>query len=160
MQARTMKTAATGTVIGAGVAYLLDPQSGRRRRATIRDRAAATLHRSTRSAHQVRRRAEGLAEHARHLREQPKPPPNDADLAAKVMSTVFRPADVPKGSLNVNVEYGVVVLRGEVPHEEMRSRLQRMAAEVPGVRGVENLTHLPGEPAPDDPRLPLRQRDA
>jgi|tagenome__1003787_1003787.scaffolds.fasta_scaffold20965492_4 osmotically-inducible protein OsmY len=157
MQTRTMKAAAAGTVIGAGAALLLDPQSGRRRRATIADRTRGTARRSMRIADRAERRAHGFVQRVSHLHEQPKPPLNDADLAAKVMSIVFRPPDVPKGSLNVNVEYGVVVLRGEVPHETLRRRLEEAAAGVPGVRAVQNLTHLPGEPAPDDPRLALRR---
>ena len=41
---------------------------------------------------------------------------NDPALARKVESEVFRDQDIPKGNISVNVEYGVVYLRGEVPH--------------------------------------------
>jgi hypothetical protein len=60
-------------------------------------------------------------------------------------------------SLNVDVEYGVVVAPRRSARRGDALAVQRMAVEVPGVRGVQNLTHLPGEPAPDDPRLPLHQ---
>jgi osmotically-inducible protein OsmY len=72
---------------------------------------------------------------------------NDPALARKVESEVFRDDAIPKGSLSVNAEYGVVYLRGEVPSREVMDQLTERTREVDGVRAVENLTHLPGEPA-------------
>jgi osmotically-inducible protein OsmY len=72
---------------------------------------------------------------------------NDPALARKVESEVFRDDAIPKGSLSVNAEYGVVYFRGEVPSREVMDQLTERAREVDGVRAVENLTHLPGEPA-------------
>ena len=72
---------------------------------------------------------------------------NDPALARKVESEVFRDEAIPKGSLSVNAEYGVVYFRGEVPSREVMDQLTQRAREVDGVRAVENLTHLPGEPA-------------
>ena len=48
----------------------------------------------------------------------------------------------------MNVEYGVVYLRGEVPDREQMDALVDRTRKVDGVRGVENLTHLPNEAAP------------
>jgi osmotically-inducible protein OsmY len=73
---------------------------------------------------------------------------NDPALARKVESEVFRDKDIPKGHVNVNVEYGVVYLRGEMPDRELMDELVARTRRVDGVRGVENLTHLPNEPAP------------
>jgi osmotically-inducible protein OsmY len=42
----------------------------------------------------------------------------------------------------------VVVLRGEVADSAMSERLEHGARAIPGVWEVENLLHLPGEPAP------------
>ena len=72
---------------------------------------------------------------------------NDPALARKVESEVFRDEAIPKGSLSVNAEYGVVYFRGEVPSREVMDQLTERARDVDGVRAVENLTHLPGEPA-------------
>jgi osmotically-inducible protein OsmY len=72
---------------------------------------------------------------------------NDPALARKVESEVFRGEDLPKGSISVNAEYGVIYLRGEVPSRELMDELTVRARGVDGVRAVENLTHLPGEPA-------------
>jgi osmotically-inducible protein OsmY len=64
-----------------------------------------------------------------------------------VETILFRDADVPKGQINVNVQDGVVQLRGEVPRPEMIEDLVGKARSVQGVRDVENLLHLPGTPA-------------
>jgi osmotically-inducible protein OsmY len=73
---------------------------------------------------------------------------NDPALARKVESEVFRDQELPKGNISVNVEYGVVYLRGEIPLREQMDVLVDRARQVDGVRGVENLTHLPNETAP------------
>lgn len=73
---------------------------------------------------------------------------NDPALAAKVESELFRPADAPKDTVDVNVEDGVVYLRGEVPSREQLEDLIARAQAVDGVVRAEGLLHLPGEPAP------------
>ena len=73
---------------------------------------------------------------------------NDPALARKVESEIFRDDTLPKGNISVNVEYGVVNLRGEVADRAQMDELVRRTREVDGVRGVENLTHLPNEKAP------------
>jgi osmotically-inducible protein OsmY len=73
---------------------------------------------------------------------------NDPALARKVESEIFRGQDLPKGNISVNVEYGVVYLRGEVPDREQMDTLVDRTRKVDGVRAVENLTHLPNEAAP------------
>jgi osmotically-inducible protein OsmY len=73
---------------------------------------------------------------------------NDPALAAKVESEVFRDQQIPKDKLSVNVENGAVYLRGEVPDQGTMDELIARARKVDGVKGVENLTHLPSEAAP------------
>jgi osmotically-inducible protein OsmY len=73
---------------------------------------------------------------------------NDPALARKVESEIFRDEQIPKGPINVNCEYGVVYLRGELPNRELMDQLVARTRQVDGVRGVENLTHLPGETPP------------
>jgi osmotically-inducible protein OsmY len=72
---------------------------------------------------------------------------NDPALVRKVESEVFRGEEIPKGNISVNAEYGVIYLRGEVPSQDVMDELTTRARSVDGVRAVENLTHLPGEPA-------------
>jgi hypothetical protein len=74
--------------------------------------------------------------------------PDDALLRDRVETVLFRPDDVPKGDINVNVEFGKVVLRGQVDSQEMIDDLVARTREVEGVSDVENLLHLPGDAAP------------
>jgi osmotically-inducible protein OsmY len=73
---------------------------------------------------------------------------DDTTLARKVETEIFRDGDAPKGSVLVNVAEGTVSLRGEVESPDMIEALVDKARSVHGVRGVENLLHLPGTPAP------------
>jgi osmotically-inducible protein OsmY len=73
---------------------------------------------------------------------------NDPALAAKVESEVFRDQQIPKDKLSLNAEDGVVYLRGEVPDQDTMDELVARARRVDGIKGVENLTHLPSEAAP------------
>ena len=87
-----------------------------------------------------------------HLREGTKDQPDDATLAHKVETELFRDADVPKGDINVNAENGVVYLRGEVADESLVEALGKSARKIHGVREVENLLHTPGTSAPTTQR--------
>lgn len=75
---------------------------------------------------------------------------NDPALVQKVESELFRDEHIHhvKGHIQFNAEYGVIYIRGEVPDEATREDITIRARRVDGVRAVENLTHLPGEPAP------------
>jgi len=116
--------------IGAALAYFFDPDNGRKRREEAIKRIA------------MRFRQAGLKT------EHEKPQPDDVTLARKVESEIFRGADVPKGQINVNVEDGVVYLRGELERPDLIEDLGAQARKVRGVRAVENLLHVPGEEAP------------
>jgi osmotically-inducible protein OsmY len=142
---------ALGTGVGAGLAYLFDPQEGRRRRHAARDRGMAMLRRGGREAARRTDYAAGVARGAVHAATPSGPsgpPPDDVTLARKVESIIFREADAPKGSVDVNAEHGVVYLRGEVESAERIRELVERASAVDGVAAVENLLHLPGAPAP------------
>ena len=146
-----MQLLAFGALLGAAIAYLFDPQSGRRRRALLRDKSAAYMRKSgretARAGRAVAAEAYGVSQKAQHLKQEPKEY-DDATLAQKVQSEIFRDADVPKGQINVNAEDGIVVLRGEVERPELRETLVERTRKVQGVRDVQNLMHLPGTPAP------------
>ena len=119
-----------GGAVGAALAYLFDPDNGRKRRKKAIKRTTKALRQTT------------------HLRKQEKPQPDDVTLARKVESEIFRDADVPKGQINVNVEEGVVYLRGELEQPDLIEDLGAQARKVQGVRAVENLLQVPGEEAP------------
>ncbi len=149
---RTAATALGGSGIGLLVMFFFDPQSGKRRRHLVRDRTLAFFRRIARSTARFGRRqrsyAYGLSRRALHVREQEKPGIDEVTLARKVETVIFRDADVPKGQINVNVEDGIVFLRGEVKSMEQYDRLERRARGIKGVRDVHNLLHLAGQKAP------------
>lgn len=89
----------------------------------------------------------GWSRRIRHLREAPKDY-NDATLAQKVQTEIFRAVDSPKGTVDVNVANGVVQLRGEVERPELIDDLARRVRNIQGVRNVESFLHLPHTPAP------------
>ncbi len=140
-----MPTLAIGAALGAVLAYFLDPQNGKRRRHTMRDRTLALVRkRGLRAARGVAAEAYGVSQKLTHLREQPKEF-DDVTLARKVETELFRPADVPKGTINVNVVDGVVQLRGEVDRPDLVEELVEKATRIQGVQAVENLLHLSGK---------------
>jgi osmotically-inducible protein OsmY len=139
--------AGVGAVLGWLVGFFFDRNQGRRRRHLAVDRTGGYLRRRARGAARagrtVRATAYGIRQKATHLREERKPQPNDATLKAKVESELFRPADIPKGKIDVNAEEGVVYLRGEADTPEMITELVERARKIQGVRDVESLLHLP-----------------
>ena len=131
--------------LGAALAYFFDPENGKRRRRVTMDKIAGLARRhGRRLGRGVASEAYGLKQKARHLKEEPKPQPDDVTLARKVETEIFRGPEVPKGKINVNAENGVVFLRGEADTPEMIEDLAKKAREVQGVRDVENLLHVPG----------------
>ncbi len=134
--------------IGAAIAYFFDPENGRRRRKIFVDKAGKYTRRAGQRAQGATAQAEGLKQKATHLKEEPKPQPDDVTLARKVETEIFRDADAPKGSVVVTVANGIVELRGETDMH-WSERLETEAAKVSGVQGVRNLTHRPGETPPN-----------
>jgi len=114
-----------GGAVGAALAYFFDPDNGRKRREEAIKRTAKAF-----------RQTGG------------KGRTDDVTLARKVESEIFRDAEVPSGQINVNVEDGVVYLRGELEQPDLIEDLGAQARKVQGVRAVENLLHVPGEEAP------------
>jgi gas vesicle protein len=140
-----------GGVLGTLGALFFDPQHGRRRRKELVDRTGAlfrrTGDRAERAGRGVGARVYGMSQQVQHLKEEPKEF-DDATLARKVETEIFRDADVPKGQIDVNAQEGVVQLRGEVPSQDMLNDLVEKTRKVQGVRDVESLLHLPGTSAP------------
>jgi BON domain-containing protein len=151
----TTLLAAVTAAAGAIAAFLLDPARGRTRRARLIDQGGATIRRAARqagrAAHFARSTASGRLAAVRHAGHGDEPFADDVTLTAKVETQLFRDSSVPKGAININVERGIVVLRGEVPDQEMRDRLAGEAGSISGVWSVHNLLHLPGEVVEGEP---------
>lgn len=135
---------------GAIVAFLTDPARGRSRRARLMDQGAATVRRAGRTAERTVRAVGSTAGGKLQAMNEGGTrvgPIDDVTLRDRAETELFRDSSVPKGSININVERGVIVLRGEVPDAEMRERLGREAETIDGVWSVRNQLHLPGERA-------------
>lgn len=139
---------------GALLAFLLDPDRGRTRRALAADRLGGTGRRLGRRLDRLGRRVTatvaGLRERAAHEGEG-SADLDDAALAHRVETELFRDQAVPKGQMNINVENGVAVLRGAVDDEAMIAAVERKVLRIPGIVGVRNLLHRAGTPAPNWP---------
>jgi osmotically-inducible protein OsmY len=137
--------------IGAALMYFFDPEQGNRRRKMTVDRTAGLFRKGVRKGERAGRtvtaEAYGVTQKVKHLREEEKDL-DDVTLARKVETEIFRDADSPKGQVNVNAVDGVVYLRGEVETPDMIEELEKATRKVSGVKGVENLLHTPGTPAP------------
>jgi osmotically-inducible protein OsmY len=73
---------------------------------------------------------------------------DDATLAQKVKTELFRDRHVPKGAINVSAEKGVVLLRDEIEDPEMIVEVVARARPIGGVADVENLMNLAGDSVP------------
>jgi osmotically-inducible protein OsmY len=138
---------------GAFIAYMTDPQRGKARRAQLADQGAAAVRQASREAERALRvvtsTAEGKIEALTHAGSRVAAI-DDVTLRDRAESILFRDPKVPKGSINISAERGILVLRGEVPDTRMRNKLGREAEKVEGVWGVNNLLHLPGEAAGEE----------
>jgi osmotically-inducible protein OsmY len=142
----------TAAIVGGGLAWFLDPNSGARRRNITRDKLRSLLRRGTREAERrvgyARGQAYGIVqERVPHRRDNPDP--DDVTLRDRVESEVFRDRRIPKGQINVNVADGVVELRGELPSQGDIDYVVERVRQVPDVREIHNYLHLPGTPAPN-----------
>lgn len=139
---------------GAAAAMLLDPARGRGRRARLVDQGGAMIRRGARELSRFGRRVssdvEGKLSAARAARDPSTAPMDDVTITDRVESELFRDPTIPKGTMNINVERGTVVLRGEVPSDEMRRHIVDRVERIDGVWSVRSLLHLPGEPAPHE----------
>ena len=134
-----------GAAAGAAATHFLDP----RRRNQIRDQAVSKVQSG---AGQAASTASYAAAKAKGAVASATPSGaadlDDVSLARKVETEIFRAPDAPKGNVSVDVQAGVASLRGEVADEQWITRLEEDAEKVDGIKGVNNLLHPPGTPAP------------
>ena len=131
---------ATGAAL-AGLARFFD----KRRRRMARDKTASAVGGGAEAAAGAATHAANVAKGAAH---EAKPSGereyDDVTLARKVESELFRPADAPKGAVDVNVHDGTVELRGTVASDERSAELAAAAEKVDGVDEVKNLLKVGG----------------
>jgi osmotically-inducible protein OsmY len=139
-----------GVAAGATVAHFLDPDRGAARRSAVAGKAGSAASSGASTVSSNARYAAGKAKGAASAVTPSSVKLEDADdvtLARKVETEIFRAPDAPKGDVSVDVQDGIAHLRGEVENE-WSARLAAEARSVEGIKGVENLLHPPGTPAP------------
>jgi osmotically-inducible protein OsmY len=129
-----------GAAIGGAAMWFLDPDRGGGRRTQALGIAQKGKQRVTEKVGSDTPDAPDRAPAGERL--------NDPGLQAKVESEIFRADDAPKDKVSVNVEDGVVYLRGELDDPAAIDGLREAASNVDGVTEVRSLLHQTGEPAP------------
>ena len=143
-----------GMALGALLMYFFDVDHGNRRRNMAVQRGSKLMRQAAQTAGNTGRRMsselagkrQALLRSRDHHEEL-----DDATLAHKVESVLFRDPSVPKGDLNVNAEHGVVVIRGQVQDPTQMARIEQMVRGIDGVHEVHSLLHTAGSPAPNKP---------
>jgi osmotically-inducible protein OsmY len=142
---RTVFSFALGAAAGAAAARKLGPGSAKKLKDQATSKASTAASAMSSQAHYAAGTMKGMASAVTPSRSEPM---DDATLADRVRSEIFRDADAPKGSVSVDVQAGIAYLRGEVADHAWIERLGAEARKVQGIDGVKNLLHVPGTPTP------------
>lgn len=141
-----------GAAGGAAASHFFDPVHGRTRRAKAADQLGAAARSGLREAERqvdyTTGRVKGAAIEAAKTFE-PERELDERTLKHKVESEVLGHVDVASGEVVVTARDGIVELRGQVSSQNQIDEIVRRTRDLAGVRGVENLLHLPGQPAPN-----------
>ena len=133
-----------GMVLGAGIAYLFDPESGRGRRAKLIDRAGRLLrevrHLAVRKTRFAAGRLRGQSAPL-HQDEAPRAT-DDGTVLQRIRSEALRDVGVSTSEVDVTVSDGVAMLRGEVGSASLVDDLVDRVRLVPGVRDVDAMIRV------------------
>jgi BON domain len=134
----------------AALMYVLDPDRGAARRARLAEGTLSTVRhggrRALRIAHHLTAEAGGLLQRLVHL--HPYRAVDERTFLDHVETELLGHPDVPKGRINVDVEKGVVVLRGQLDSDQI-ALVERRTRAISGVRGFTSFLHVAGTPAPN-----------
>src|SRR5437870_5659598 len=102
---RSLVPLVVASAVGAALAFIFDPDAGRRRRAVSRDRLRGALRHGARRLAQRRRRAKarvyGFTRRHVHPHPAERMGKDDVTLAHTVESRLFRHPEIPKSRINV-----------------------------------------------------------
>jgi hypothetical protein len=132
------RTLVAGGVVGALLAYFLDPDLGPARRARVHDSLGAAL----------RLLLEGTRGASTELEASSTPHAIDDDLTVlnRVEGALLGLPDFPRGSVNLELVGGRLVLRGDVASEDQARDIVAASARVRGVTSVESRLRVRSEP--------------
>lgn len=136
-----MKTLFAGGLVGALLAYFLDPSHGSQRRSSTMQKVSTA---STGPLSKATNMVPGMKS-----RQPDNPNPDDQTLRDRVESEIFKDTETSRENININVVNGIVTVRGELPNQGEIDNLVKRIQSIPNVKGVQNLLHLPGTPAPN-----------
>lgn len=135
-----MGTLLGGLAAGAAAVYYLDPISGGRRRALVRDWAVHLRHKARRllslKTRDLANRAIGMVARTRRRLFWTSEIPADDVLVERVRARIGRVVSHPHG-VEVHASKGNVTLQGIVPAREQQ-RMLKTVFRVPGVVSVES----------------------
>ena len=148
-----LRTILTSAALGAAAAILLDPQSGGRRRALVRDKlrhyVAVFPRRLGGDLDLAGGHMKGAIYHVFHpLAGCQAELVDDVDLKHRVESELGRDEHLPLSALNFDAIDGIVRVRGTVAEASTARQIVEETAGVDGARAVISLMRLPdGTPA-------------
>ena len=126
-------------VLGAGLMYVLDPYTGRQRRARFQQASASSWRRFTstlgQSGRHLRNTMRGTLSETRQYVQSTQTPDDDV-LVARVRSQIGHVISHP-GAIDVNAHQGRVTLSGPVPADEV----DKLLSTVRGVMGVHEVVN-------------------
>lgn len=137
-QSKQVSNLITGIGIGAGLMYVLDPRSGRRRRALARDRAVSLVHRSEdamdTTSRNLKDRTKGLLAEMKSVMSEGEI--SDQVLVDRIRSRIGRVVSHPH-AIQVSAQAGRVTLSGPILENELKNVVSSVES-VRGVKEVEN----------------------
>jgi osmotically-inducible protein OsmY len=145
-------TLVIGGAIGAALAYLFDPDSGRGRRARLRDQTMSEVRKARGRGEAKQRYLSNVARGRMSELVSPGPDNRDADdatLGDRIRSQVFGSPQVPDDRIALTVVDGIAELRGELDAPDDILRLGERVGAVSGVRSVRNLLRVHGDAPPN-----------
>jgi osmotically-inducible protein OsmY len=133
-----LTTLAIAALTGAALGYFLDPQSGSRRRALLRDQIVKVTDSASEQIQDLSEDAKNRAQGAMHeVRKQLQDEEvSDTTLVERVRSEMGRHVSRP-GAIEISAFNGAVTLRGSIASTEVQALVNAVKA-VPGVKGVNN----------------------
>lgn len=139
-------TGLASALLAAGATYLLDPQSGRRRRALLRDQFTRAARRTQdffgKAGRDARARARGVYSESRAWWQRENL--TDESLRERVLARVGRLCSHP-GAIQVNCEGGILRLSGDILEDELDTVLRGLR-RVRGVKEIANELSVHREP--------------
>jgi len=139
-------TFALGIATGGAIGYLLDPDRGRSRRARLRDQTKSQVRTASMSLKNRLDYQRGVARGIMHDLAKPLGPEReytDDTLLQKVKSEALGHWD-HKGTIDVDIRDGMVMLTGRVDSETDGDRLIELIRAVDGVGLIDDRVDIAG----------------